>query len=160
MNIIREAFADRLAKGQKGEVSAISLLEQITEVRDMTGYEEFKAYQEKGFDIEFLNRKTGAWDRADIKSNVTKQGFGFLETVAENGKLGWFYTTKADCILLHSRHTDQLYYFNVTEMRNYIKRRVEELKTLQIRTVGNGGKGVWLPVEKNHLISEITLPQK
>jgi len=93
--MIREAFADRLAKGQKGEVSAISLLEQITEVRDMTEYEEFKAYQEKGFDIEFLNRKTGAWDRADVKTNVAESGLHFIELYKREGELGWFHTTKS-----------------------------------------------------------------
>lgn len=159
MNQPQETFQSRLEKGQQGERSAIALLKQITEVRDMTEYDTFKHYQQKGFDIEYLNKDTGAWDRADIKSNITEAGFGFLELTTSNGQLGWMYTTKADCILLHSRYTDRLYSFDVSAMRNYIKTRVEDQHTLAVREVRNGAKGVWLPVNNNQLISEIAVPE-
>lgn len=159
MNQPQETFQSRLEKGQQGERSAIKLLERITEVRDMTEYEAYKHYQQKGFDIEYLNKDTGAWDRADIKSNITEAGFGFLELTASNGQLGWLYTTKADCILLHSRFTDKLYTFDVSDMRNYIKNRVEDQQSLKVHTVRNGAKGVWLPVTNNQLISEIIVPE-
>jgi hypothetical protein len=106
MNQPQESFQTRLEKGQQGERSAILLLKKITEVRDMTEYDVFKHYQQKGFDIEYLNKETQAWDRADIKSNITEAGLGFLELTASNGQLGWLHTSKADYILLHCRYTD------------------------------------------------------
>ena len=159
MNQPQESFQTRLEKGQQGERSAITLLKKITEVRDMTEYDVFKHYQQKGFDIEYLNKDTGAWDRADIKSNITEAGLGFLELTASNGQLGWLYTTKADCILLHSRYTDKLYGFDVSTMRNYIKTRVEDHQSLKIHSVRNGAKGVWLPVDKNPCINEVVVPE-
>jgi hypothetical protein len=147
-------FELSLRKGQVGEQVAVNYFKKITEVKDRTDYGIHKAYQRKGFDFEFLNRKTQAWDRAEVKTNIRENGLTFLELYDRNQDLGWFYTSSADLLVLFSVYTKKLYYCNLKDMRNYIKKRIED-RTIKFSTVKDGSNGVWLPVHKNSLIKEL-----
>jgi hypothetical protein len=148
-----EQFQDNLRKGQVGEQSVIEVLREHFEVRDLTDYGEHKAYQQKGLDIEFLNRKTNAWDRADVKTNITEIGLTFLELYKREGELGWFHTTKSDWIFCFSVYTKDIYFYSVNKMRNYISDRFAKgnIKTSYLK---NGAIGTWLPVETNIIIKK------
>ena len=143
-----------LKKGQVGERAAIEFFNNITEVRDRTDYSENKHYQKKGFDFEFLNRKTNTWDRAEVKTNIREGNLTFLELYNKNQKLGWFYTSTADILVLFSVYTKKLYYANFKELRNYIDSRIKS-NSIKMSTVKDGSIGVWLPVESSSLIKEL-----
>ncbi len=143
-----------LKKGQVGEQVALDYFKKITEVKDRTDYTEHKFYQKKGFDFEFLNRKTQTWDRAEVKTNIRENNLTFFELYNKKQDLGWFYTSSADLLILFSVYTKKLYYCNLKDMRNYIKKRIED-RTIKFSTVKDGSTGVWIPVNKNNLIKEL-----
>jgi hypothetical protein len=149
----RYDFQDNLNKGQVGERAVIAILSKTLEVRDLTDYENYKAYQQKGLDIEFLNRKTGAWDRADVKTNVAESGLHFIELYKREGELGWFHTTKSDWIFCFSIYTKCVYFYSINEMRNYISGRFEK-GNINTSHLKSGAIGVWLPVETNIMIKK------
>jgi len=153
MSSSSDQFQDNLKKGQVGEQFVIEALRKTLEVRDLTDYNEYEAYQQKGLDIEFLNRKTNAWDRADVKTNVTEIGLTFLELYKREGELGWFHTTKSDWIFCFSVYTKAIYFYSVNKMRNYISNRFTKgnIKTSYLK---NGAIGTWLPVETNTIIEK------
>ena len=111
-----EQFKIKLEKGKAGEYAVIQALSQITEVKDLTNYDDFKGYQQKGLDFEFLNRKTNTWDRGDAKANIMESGLTFMELYKANGKLGWFNTTKSDWIFCYSVYTKSIYFYSINEM--------------------------------------------
>jgi hypothetical protein len=143
-----------LKKGQVGEQAALNYFKKITEVKDRTDYNEHKFYQKKGFDFEFLNRKTQTWDRAEVKTNIRENNLTFFELYNKKLNLGWFNTSTADILVLFSVYSKKLYYCNLKEMRNYINSRIES-KTINFSTVKDGSVGVWIPVHKNNLIKEL-----
>jgi len=147
------SFQDKLSKGQVGEKIVIGALREHTEVRDLTDYSDYKAYQQKGLDLEFLNRKTGAWDRADVKTSISESGLTFLELYKREGELGWFHTTKSDWIFCFSVYTKKIYFYSVNKMRNYISDRFAKgnIKTSYLK---DGAIGTWLPVETNIIIKK------
>lgn len=153
MSSSSDQFQDNLKKGQVGEQFVIEALRKTLEVRDLTDYSEYGAYQRKGLDIEFLNRKTNAWDRADVKTNITETGLTFLELYKREGELGWFHTTKSDWIFCFSVYTKAIYFYSVNKMRNYISDRFIKgnIKTSYLK---NGAIGTWLPVETNNIIEK------
>ena len=143
-----------LKKGQVGEQAALNYFKKITEVKDRTDYNEHKFYQKKGFDFEFLNRKTQTWDRAEVKTNIRENNLTFFELYNKKLNLGWFNTSTADILVLFSVYSKKLYYCNLKEMRNYINSRIES-KTINFSTVKDGSVGVWIPVHKNNLNKEL-----
>ncbi len=143
-----------LKKGQVGEQVALDYFKKITEVKDRTDYNEHKFYQKKGFDFEFLNRKTQTWDRAEVKTNIRENNLTFFELYNKKQDLGWFNTSTADILVLFSVYTKKLYYCNLKEMRNYIKSRIDS-RSIKFSTVKDGSVGVWIPVHKNSLIKEL-----
>lgn len=147
------SFQDKLSKGQVGERTVIEALREHTEVRDLTDYSDYKAYQQKGLDLEFLNKKTGAWDRADVKASVSESGLTFLELYKREGELGWFHTTKSDWIFCFSVYTKKIYFYSVNKMRNYISSRFAK-GTIKTSYLKNGAIGTWLPVETNEIIKK------
>lgn len=147
-------FGLLLKKGQVGEQVALRYFSKITEVKDRTDYTEHKFYQKKGFDFEFLNRKTQTWDRAEVKTNIRESNLTFFELYKKNQQLGWFNTSTADILVLFSVYTKKLYYCNLKEMRNYITSRINS-REIKPSTVGDGSIGVWIPVNKNSLIKEL-----
>lgn len=149
----QKTFLENLKKGGLGEQAVIEILSKKLQVRDLTDYTENKAYQQKGLDIEFLNTDTNAWDRADIKTNISETGLTFLELYKKEGILGWFHTTKSDWIICYSLVTEKIYYYNVNEMRNYINDRVSK-SSIKMSYLRNGAIGVWLPVETNIIIKK------
>lgn len=153
MSSSSDQFQDNLKKGQVGEQFVIEALRKTLEVRDLTDYREYGAYQRKGLDIEFLNRKTNAWDRADVKTNITETGLTFLELYKREGELGWFHTTKSDWIFCFSVYTKAIYFYSVNKMRNYISDRFTKgnIKTSYLK---NGAIGTWIPVETNNIIEK------
>jgi hypothetical protein len=148
-----EQFKIKLEKGKAGEYAVIQALSQITEVKDLTNYEDFKGYQQKGLDFEFLNRKTNTWDRGDAKANIMKSGLTFMELYKANGKLGWFNTTKSDWIFCYSVYTKSIYFYSINEMRGYIDSRLKD-RSIKTSHLKSGDIGVWLPVDKNPLIEK------
>ena len=148
-----EQFKIKLEKGKAGEYAVIQALSQITEVKDLTNYEDFKGYQQKGLDFEFLNRKTNTWDRGDAKANIMKYGLTFMELYKANGKLGWFNTTKSDWIFCYSVYTKSIYFYSINEMRGYIDNRLKD-RSIKTSHLKSGDIGVWLPVDKNPLIEK------
>jgi hypothetical protein len=148
-----EQFKIKLEKGKAGEYAVIQALSQITEVKDLTNYEDFKGYQQKGLDFEFLNRKTNTWDRGDAKANIMKSGLTFMELYKANGKLGWFNTTKSDWIFCYSVYTKSIYFYSINEMRGYIDNRLKD-RSIKTSHLKSGDIGVWLPVDKNPLIEK------
>jgi hypothetical protein len=148
-----EQFKIKLEKGKAGEYAVIQALSQITEVKDLTNYDDFKGYQQKGLDFEFLNRKTNTWDRGDAKANIMESGLTFMELYKANGKLGWFSTTKSDWIFCYSVYTKNIYFYSVNEMRGYIDNRLKE-RSIKTSHLKSGDIGVWLPVDKNPLIEK------
>ena len=56
MNKLSEEFKERLSKGKEGERAIVLALSNVTEVRDLTDYDKYEAYQKKGLDFEFLNK--------------------------------------------------------------------------------------------------------
>lgn len=149
----QQTFLENLKKGGLGEQAVIKVLSEKLQVRDLTDYTENKAYQQKGLDIEFLNTKTNAWDRADIKTNISVTDLTFLELYKREGVLGWFHTTKSDWIICYSLHTEKIYFYSVNEMRNYINDRITK-NNINMSYLKNGAIGVWLPVEKNIIIKK------
>jgi hypothetical protein len=143
-----------LKKGQVGEQVALRYFSKLTEVKDRTDYTQHKFYQKKGFDFEFLNRKTQTWDRAEVKTNIRENNLTFFELYKKNAELGWFNTSTADILVLFSVYSKKLYYCNLKEMRNYINSRIES-KSINFSTVKDGSVGVWIPVNKNNLIIEL-----
>lgn len=148
-----EKFKIALEKGKAGEYVIIQALSEITEVKDLTNYADFKGYQQKGLDFEFFNRKTKTWDRGDAKANIMESGLTFMELYKANGKLGWFNTTKADWIFCYSVYTKKIYYYSINEMRGYIDSRLKD-RNIKTSHLKSGDIGVWLPVDKNPLIYE------
>ena len=148
-----EQFKIKLEKGKAGEYAVIQALSQITEVKDLTNYDDFKGYQQKGLDFEFLNRKTNTWDRGDAKANIMKSGLTFMELYKANGKLGWFNTTKSDWIFCYSVYTKSIYFYSINEMRGYIDNRLKD-RSIKTSHLKSGDIGVWLPVDKNPLIEK------
>jgi len=148
-----EQFKIKLEKGKAGEYAVIQALSQITEVKDLTNYDDFKGYQQKGLDFEFLNRKTNTWDRGDAKANIMKSGLTFMELYKANGKLGWFNTTKSDWIFCYSVYTKSIYFYSINEMRGYIDSRLKD-RSIKTSHLKSGDIGVWLPVDKNPLIEK------
>lgn len=146
-------FQDKLRKGQVGEKFVIDALKGYTEVRDLTDYDDYKAYQQKGLDLEFLNRKTGAWDRADVKTSISESNLAFLELYKREGELGWFHTTKSDWIFNFSIYTKAIYFYSVNKMRNYISDRFSK-GNIKTSHLNNGAIGVWLPVETNIIMKK------
>jgi hypothetical protein len=147
-------FELKLRKGSVGEQVALRYFRNITEVRDRTDYTQHKFYQKKGFDFEFLNRKTQTWDRAEVKTNIRENNLTFFELYNKKLNLGWFNTSTADVLVLFSVYSKKLYYCNLKEMRNYINTRIES-KSINFSTVQDGCIGVWIPVHKNALIKEL-----
>jgi hypothetical protein len=143
-----------LKKGQVGEQVALRYFSKLTEVKDRTDYTQHKFYQKKGFDFEFLNRKTQTWDRAEVKTNIRENNLTFFELYNKNAELGWFNTSTADILVLFSVYSKKLYYCNLKEMRNYINSRIKS-KSINYSTVKDGSVGVWIPVNKNNLIIEL-----
>ena len=143
-----------LKKGQVGEQVALRYFSKLTEVKDRTDYTQHKFYQKKGFDFEFLNRKTHTWDRAEVKTNIRENNLTFFELYNKKLELGWFNTSTADILVLFSVYSKKLYYCNLKEMRNYINSRIES-KSINFSTVKDGSVGVWIPVNKNNLIIEL-----
>lgn len=143
-----------LKKGQVGEQVALRYFSKLTEVKDRTDYTQHKFYQKKGFDFEFLNRKTQTWDRAEVKTNIRENNLTFFELYNKKLELGWFNTSTADILVLFSVYSKKLYYCNLKEMRNYINSRIES-KSINFSTVKDGSVGVWIPVNKNNLIIEL-----
>ena len=148
-----EQFKIKLEKGTAGEYAVIQALSQITEVKDLTNYDDFKGYQQKGLDFEFLNRKTNTWDRGDAKANIRESGLTFMELYKANGKLGWFNTTKSDWIFCYSVYTKNIYFYSVNEMRCYIDTRLKD-RSIKTSHLKSGDIGVWLPVDKNPIIEK------
>lgn len=148
-----EQFKIKLEKGKAGEYAVIQALSQITEVKDLTNYDDFKGYQQKGLDFEFLNRKTNTWDRGDAKANIMESGLTFMELYKANGKLGWFNTTKSDWIFCYSVYTKNIYFYSVNEMRGYIDTRLKD-RSIKTSHLKSGDIGVWLPVDKNPIIEK------
>jgi len=148
-----EQFKIKLEKGKAGEYAFIQALSQITEVKDLTNYDDFKGYQQKGLDFEFLNRKTNTWDRGDAKANIMESGLTFMELYKANGKLGWFNTTKSDWIFCYSVYTKSIYFYSINEMRGYIDSRLKD-RSIKTSHLKSGDIGVWLPVDKNPLIEK------
>lgn len=148
-----EQFRIKLEKGKAGEYAVIQALSQITEVKDLTNYDDFKGYQQKGLDFEFLNRKTNTWDRGDAKANIMESGLTFMELYKANGKLGWFNTTKSDWIFCYSVYTKNIYFYSVNEMRGYIDTRLKD-RSIKTSHLKSGDIGVWLPVDKNPIIEK------
>ena len=148
-----EQFKIKLEKGKAGEYAVIQALSQITEVKDLTNYDDFKGYQQKGLDFEFLNRKTNTWDRGDAKANIMESGLTFMELYKANGKLGWFNTTKSDWIFCYSVYTKSIYFYSINEMRGYIDSRLKD-RSIKTSHLKSGDIGVWLPVDNNPLIEK------
>ena len=142
-----------LKKGQVGEVAAIKYFSNITKVNDKTDYIQNKYDQKKGFDFEYLNRKTNTWDRAEVKTNIRENDLTFFELYNKHQKLGWFHTSKADIVVLYSIYTKKLYWYDLKEMRNYMQKRINE-NTLKYSDVKDGSIGTWLPVT-HFLIKEL-----
>ena len=70
-----------LKKGQVGEVAAMTYFSNITQIKDKTDYTQNKYDQKKGFDFEYLNRKTNTWDRAEVKTNIRENNLTFLNFI-------------------------------------------------------------------------------
>ena len=153
MNKLSEEFKERLSKGKEGERAIVLALSNVTEVRDLTDYDKYEAYQKKCLDFEFLNKETGAWDRGDAKANITEQGYTFLELNKGNGSLGWFYLTKSDWIYCYSRYTKLIYYYAINPMREYVAKGVET-GILRLSEVADGSKGTWVNVIENTLVKK------
>ena len=153
MNKFSEEFQERLAKGKEGERAIILALSNVTDVRDLTDYDKYEAYQKKGLDFEFLNKETGAWDRGDAKANITEHGYTFLELHKGNGSLGWFYLTKSDWIYCYSRFTKGIFYYGVNPMREYVANGIKN-NFITIKQVSDGSKGVWVNVIENSLVKK------
>ena len=142
-----------LKKGQVGEVAAIKYFSNITEVNDKTDYTINKYDQKKGFDFEYLNRKTDTWDRAEVKTNISETNLTFFELYNKHQDLGWFYTSRADIVVIYSVYTKKLYWYDLKEMRNYIQKRAND-GTLKLSYPKDGSIGTWLPVSF-YLIKEL-----
>lgn len=153
MNRFSEEFQERLAKGKEGERAIILALSNVTEVRDLTDYDKYEAYQKKGLDFEFLNKETGAWDRGDAKANITEHGYTFLELTKGNGSLGWFHLTKSDWIYCYSRFSKSIYYYGINPMREYVAKGLQA-STLRLSDVSDGSKGIWVNVVENSLVKK------
>jgi hypothetical protein len=147
---MKRTFTESLALGAAGERLVIRELSKHTEVRDYTNYDKNKYYQKKGFDLEFYNKNTDTWDRADVKTNILN-GMTFAEMTNKGGNLGWIHTTKADFIICVDNKSKEIFYYSVTDMRNYISRK-EKDKTLSIRVVSDNSYGTWVPVKNVSLI--------
>ena len=142
-----------LKKGQVGEAAAMTYFSNNTEIKNRTDYTKYKYDQKKGFDFEFLNRKTKTWDRAEVKTNIRENNLTFFELYNKHQKLGWFYTSKTDIVVLFSIYTKKLYWYDIREMRNYMEKRKKE-NTLKYSNVKDGSIGTWLPVS-HFLIKEL-----
>ena len=153
MNRFSEEFQERLNKGKEGERAVILALSNVTEVRDLTDYNKYEAYQKKGLDFEFINKETGAWDRGDAKANITEHEYTFLELSRGNGSLGWFYLTKSDWIYCYSSYTKHIYYYGINPMREYVAKGLEK-GTLRLSEVSDGSKGIWVNVVENELVKK------
>jgi hypothetical protein len=156
MTEAKELFNLKVAKGRIGETMVIEAIAKITEVKDITNYTDFKTYQQKGIDFSFLNRKTGVWDRADAKANITETDMVFLEMYKKNGNLGWLKSSKSDYIFHYSHYTKKIYYYDLSEMRAYIDDR-EKKNNIKISQVQDGGYGCWFKVTNHPLIKEFKI---
>jgi len=129
--IVGSAFEDKASykKGKAGEVNVIDqLVKNGYQLRDFTSYPDHKFKQKKGYDIELFNDKTKEWDRIDIKTNV-REGYTYLEVLKHySGGLGWFYTSAADYVLTYDIITHKGYMYKLSEMRDYVNERKQDLK--------------------------------
>ena len=147
---MKRTFQESLAIGASGEKLVIKELSKVTQVRDYTDYKYNKGYQQKGFDIEFFNNNTQTWDRADIKTNV-HSGWTKAELTKPNGNLGWAYTSKADYIICVDKDYNKIYYYSLTDLRNYLERKRKE-NTLKVSMTNDGYYLTSIPVDHKQLI--------
>lgn len=134
--------------GQEGEVKVIKrLLKEGIEVKDYTDYETFKAVQQKGYDIEVLNKETEEWDRVDIKTNL--KGNTILLEDTNYDHLGWFWTSSADSIYHYNLKDDELYCYELKKMRNYVFKYSLE------PTLGRSKNLIGIKIEDTPLIKKL-----
>lgn len=109
-------------KGRVGEVAVLAELKlKGLEVKDHTGdYNGTnKVIQRKGFDLEIFNKETNLWDRADVKSHVYK-GQVAVEMFKNNGRPGWFETSRADYIIVYDEFNHAGYQYTIKDMKIYL----------------------------------------
>lgn len=154
MSNFKESFTDQpsFRRGRAGEVNVIEqLLDRQIPIREYTDFKKHQEKQFKGYDLEILNEKTSEWDRADIKTNI-RNGFTYLEVRKHPSptKLGWLYSSSADCILTYDLENNHCYKYSLKEMRNYVEKRKDKWKLC-----GRNKDCYAIPVDKNPIIEQI-----
>lgn len=154
----KERFTNMLAKGAKGEKIIIERLRNLTEVKDLTDYYQFKKYQRKGLDFQFKSLlDKNVWLRGDSKANIMggsedNLGVTFFELYKDIGNEGWFKTSKSDYIFIYDVTMGRSYFYDLDKMRKHINSLPDLDKRL--KQVSDGAYGVWWPVA-HPLIKEL-----
>ena len=147
------SFATKLKKGQVGERVIIERLEKIgCDPQDLTDYQIYKKYQQKGLDFTFLDRKLDVRLRGDSKANIIfskedDNGMTFMELTKKTGDKGWFETSKSDYIFIYDPLYERSFFYDLEIMRNHFedKRKNHNLKVIQLK---DGCYGVWQKVDQ------------
>jgi len=134
MSVLGNKFGERGDKGDSGERF---LINQLKEQYTVSDYRTDMQRQRNG--IDFGITKSG-WSREytlDCKTNlyVEPKWFVFALEIQGNGKPGWFHTSAADRIYHVSSYAKTYMFYDLSEMRAYITKRLINNQTAGIQFV-------------------------
>ena len=118
-NTLTERFPDTGAKGERGEVWLKSILQSYG--YDVIDYGNIVEHQKQGYDFGI---KKPEWLREyylDCKNNLfVDNEYHFKIEIEDHGKLGWFFSSRADRIYHVSTYTKSYVVYDLNEMRKLV----------------------------------------
>ena len=123
MGILAKKFGKVGYKGETGESFMYEVLQNEYEVSD---YRKDLVMQTQGIDFGI---KLPNWRREytlDVKNNlyIEPSFYAFKIELEDKGKPGWFFTSKADRIYHSNAYMGEYFYYELTEMRHFVNKKL------------------------------------
>lgn len=122
MGELQTRFGRIGAKGESGEIYLYQTLQKSYQVTD---YRNDMIMQSQGIDFGIYKPEWRREYTLDVKNNfyIDNDYYSFKIEIEDNGKAGWFYTSKADRIYCTNAYLRKYIYYDLNEMRYYITKK-------------------------------------
>lgn len=125
MGQLETKFGSVGAKGEAGEAFLYSVLQKDYKVSD---YRADMVMQSQGIDFGISKPEWRREYTLDVKNSlyISNNYYSFKLEIEDNGKAGWFYTSKADRIYSTNAYMRKYLYYDLNEMRYFVTKKFME----------------------------------
>jgi hypothetical protein len=116
-------LATRFGKvGAKGEAGETFLFEKLKQDYTVSDYRTDMVMQSQGIDFGIQKPNWRREYTLDVKNSlyISNDYYAFKIEIEDNGKAGWFYTSKADRIYHTNAWEKKYLYYELNELRYYV----------------------------------------